>query len=88
MTNAIKGGLPPTLASLYDDPALAKAYPFHQLIKQELQTYGIRPKTPAYGDITLAIQKALSPTANINPTTVVNTLRDEVKQALSSQALL
>ena len=31
--NAIEGGLPPTLASLYSDPALAKPYPFKALIK-------------------------------------------------------
>jgi multiple sugar transport system substrate-binding protein len=32
-TDAVKGGLPPTLAALYDDPAVQKAYPFHALIK-------------------------------------------------------
>jgi multiple sugar transport system substrate-binding protein len=69
-------------------PGAAEQYPFHALLKAQIANYGLRPPTPAYGDITLAIQKALSPTANINPTTVVNTLRDEVKQALSSQALL
>jgi multiple sugar transport system substrate-binding protein len=86
--NATAGGLAPVAASIYDDPAVAKQYPFHALLKAQIANYGLRPPTPAYGDITLAIQKALSPTANINPTTVVNTLRDEVKAALSSQALL
>jgi multiple sugar transport system substrate-binding protein len=86
--DAIKGGLAPVAASIYDQPAFDKAYPFHQLIKQQLQTYGIRPQTPAYADVTLAIQKALSPTSNINPTTVVNTLSHEIKLSLSSAALL
>ncbi|MGZ4294129.1 MAG: hypothetical protein ACXVRM_07800 [Solirubrobacteraceae bacterium] len=27
-TDAVKGGLPPTLAALYDDPAVQKAHPF------------------------------------------------------------
>ena len=36
----------------------------------------------------LAIQKALSPTSSINPTTVVNALRSEIKASLSSEALL
>jgi trehalose/maltose transport system substrate-binding protein len=53
-----------------------------------LQNFGIRPQTPAYADITLAIQDALSPTSAIDPTTIVSTLRNEVKQALSSKALL
>jgi trehalose/maltose transport system substrate-binding protein len=88
LVDAVKGGLPPTLGSLYDDPALAKAYPFHQLIKQELSVYGIRPKTPAYSDISLAIQKTLSPPDSINPATALNRLRNEIKSALSSGALL
>ena len=77
--DAIKGGLAPVAASIYDQPAFDKAYPFHALIKQQLQTYGIRPQTPAYADVTLAIQKALSPTSSINPSTVVSTLRNEIK---------
>jgi multiple sugar transport system substrate-binding protein len=86
--NAIKGGLAPVAASIYDQPAFAKAYPFHQLIKQQLQHYGIRPQTPAYADVTLAIQKTLSPTSNINPNSVVSTLRKQIKASLSSSALL
>lgn len=86
--NAIKGGLPPTLGALYDLPAMAKPYPFHALIKAQLQTFGIRPKTPAYSDISLAIQKALSPPSSINPATVEATLKSQIKAALSSSALL
>jgi trehalose/maltose transport system substrate-binding protein len=86
--DAIKGGLAPVASSIYDQPAFDKAYPFHQLIKQQLETYGIRPQTPAYADVTLAIQKTLSPTSNINPQTVVSTLRNEIKLSLSSSALL
>jgi multiple sugar transport system substrate-binding protein len=86
--NAIKGGLAPVAANIYDQPAFGKAYPFHQLIKQQLQNYGIRPQTPAYADVTLAIQKSLSPTTSINPSTVVSTLRNKIKLSLSSAALL
>jgi multiple sugar transport system substrate-binding protein len=88
LINAVKGGLPPVLASLYDDPAVAKAYPFHALIKQQLSTYGIRPKTPAYSDVSLAIQKTLSPPSAINPGTAVSQLTSQIKSALSSGALL
>ena len=63
-------------------------YPFHDLIKAQLQDYGIRPQTPAYADITLAIQNALSPTSSIAPNTIVSTLRSEIKQSLGSGALL
>ena len=86
--NAIKGGLAPVAASIYDQPAFEKAYPFHQLIKQQLTNYGIRPQTPAYADVTLAIQKTLSPLANISPNTVVSALSNKIKLSLSSSALL
>ncbi len=86
--DAIKGGLPPTLASLYGDPALAKPYPFKALIKQQLADAGIRPQTPAYADVTIAIEKALSPPGSINPNSVLSTLRSELKDALSSGALI
>ncbi len=86
--DAVKGGLPPVLASVYDDPALVKPYPFHALLKAQIGTYGIRPQTPAYADVTLAIQKALSPTSAIRPQSVVSTLTSEIKAALSSGALL
>jgi multiple sugar transport system substrate-binding protein len=86
--NAVNGGLPPVLASVYDDPALAKPYPFHALLKAQLQTYGIRPKTPAYSDVTLAIQKTLSPTSNISPSSAISTIRSQIGKALTSSALL
>ena len=58
---------PPCSSSIYDEPAFDKAYPFHALIKAQLEDYGIRPQTPAYADVTLAIQNALSPTSSIQP---------------------
>ncbi len=43
---AIKGGLPPTLMSLYSDPSFIKAYPFAAAIKASLVAASVRPKTP------------------------------------------
>jgi multiple sugar transport system substrate-binding protein len=86
--DAIKGGLAPVSAAIYDQAAMAKPYPFRALLKAQLQNYGIRPKTPAYSDVTLAIQKTLSPTSNINPGSAVSTLSNEITKALSSEALL
>ena len=86
--DAIKGGLAPVLGNIYSEPAFIKAYPFSALIKAQLENYGLRPQTPVYADVTLAIQLALSPTSSIDPTSVVSTLRHEIKEALSSEALL
>lgn len=87
-TYAVKGGLAPVATSIYSVPSFQKAYPFWSLIKQQLETYGLRPQTAAYADVTLAIQKTLSPTSSINPNTVVSTLRNQIKLSLSSGALL
>jgi multiple sugar transport system substrate-binding protein len=85
---AIKGGLPPTLESLYSDPELKKAYPFADLIKQQLANAAVRPVTPAYADVSLAIAKAVSPPSSIKTDGFVNALRGTLKDALDSQALL
>jgi multiple sugar transport system substrate-binding protein len=87
-TYATKGGLAPVRGATYSSPTFLKQYPFGKLIEQQLIKYGIRPQTAAYADVTLAIQKKLSPTSNIDPNTIVNSLRSELKDALSSTALL
>jgi hypothetical protein len=38
--------------------------------------------------VTIAIQKALSPPASIDPTSVLDTLKSQLKAALSSGALI
>jgi multiple sugar transport system substrate-binding protein len=85
---AVKGGLAPVRTAIYGIPSFDRAYPFHALIESQLRTYGIRPQTPSYADVTLAIQNALTPTSAIRPATVVNGLRNEIKLSLSSGALL
>jgi multiple sugar transport system substrate-binding protein len=85
---AVKGGLPPTLDRLYDDAEVKKAYPFAALIRKQIANPGIRPQSPAYSDISLAIQKALSPPASISPGGVEDKLKSQVDKALSSGALL
>jgi multiple sugar transport system substrate-binding protein len=85
---AIKGGLPPTLARLYDDPSVRKEYPFADLIRRQLANAGIRPVSPVYSDISLAIQKALSPPKSIDPRSVIAKLEEKIDKALGSEALL
>ena len=86
--DAVKGGLAPVSASIYQQPSFEKAYPFHQLIKAQLQRYGLRPQTPAYQDVTLAIQDSLQPASAIDPNAIVKKLADEIKTALKGDALL
>ncbi|UGS36266.1 ABC transporter substrate-binding protein [Capillimicrobium parvum] len=85
---ALKGGLPPTLAALYDNKEFVKAYPFAPLIRKELQDAAVRPQTPLYSDVSLAIYKTISPPASIDPKSTAAKLRDRVKNALESKGLL
>jgi multiple sugar transport system substrate-binding protein len=86
--DAVKGGLAPVLTSIYNEPAFEKAYPFHQLIKSQLESYGLRPQTPEYQDVTLAIQDTLQPASAIDPNNIVSKLRAEIKAAIKGESLL
>jgi multiple sugar transport system substrate-binding protein len=84
---AIKGGLPPTLNSLYDDASFKKAYPFGDLIRRQVATGAIRPQTPAYADVSLAIAKTVSPPSEIQLDGFVDDLRSKLSDALNSKGL-
>jgi multiple sugar transport system substrate-binding protein len=79
---------PPTLAALYDDPALQKHYPAWREIRDSLNSASVRPKTPAYHNISIVISDLLNPPAKINPNTVVGRLADQIAKAVASQGLV
>src|SRR3984893_18732288 len=55
LLNATVGGTPPTLISLYNNPKMFAAYPFHADILKALETASVRPKTPAYQILSIYI---------------------------------
>ena len=85
---ATKGGLPPTLADLYNDPSLQKDYPFRQDILTALQNASVRPKTPAYQNLSIVISHAVSPPSGINPSSTENKITNQIKDALQSKGLI
>jgi multiple sugar transport system substrate-binding protein len=84
----IKGGLPPTLMSLYNDPSFIKAYPEAAAIKAALLSASVRPKTPAYQNISIVISHAVSPPASINPSTTLQQIRGGIDNALLDKGLI
>jgi multiple sugar transport system substrate-binding protein len=84
---AAKGGLPPTLAKIYADPKFKKDYPFADLIKQSVATGAVRPQTPAYADVSLAIYKLVSPASSIQVKGFTDTLNSRLNDALDSKGL-
>jgi multiple sugar transport system substrate-binding protein len=85
---ATKGGLPPTLESLYSDPALFPDYPFHADILTSLQNASVRPQTPAYQSVSIVISHHVSPPASIDPVGTQNAMASEINQALSSKLVI
>jgi len=75
---AITEGLPPVMNASYDDPKVRKAYPFADLLREQLKDAVPRPETPAYSDVTLAVQQTLHPPAKLDPKSAIDTLRDRL----------
>src|SRR5580704_12858456 len=82
------GGVPPTIASLYNDPALFANYPFHADILQELENASVRPKSPVYQVVSIDISHQISPAASINPASTLNSLSGSLNNALQSKGLV
>ena len=87
---AVTGGLPPTLRSIYANPtpSFVAAYPFYQDILQQLEIGAVRPKTPAYQNVSIVISHALSPPSSINPSKTLKTISSQIKDALASKGLI
>ena len=85
---ATGGGLPPTIAAVYDDPAVVRQFPFGRLLRESIAAAAPRPATPAYSDVSLAVQQVLHPPASVDPARDGPELRRMVDDALASKALL
>jgi len=82
------GGVPPTIESLYNDPALAKNYPFHADILKALQNASVRPKTPVYQVVSIDISHLISPASSISPQSTLDSMKSQINQGLQSKGLV
>jgi trehalose/maltose transport system substrate-binding protein len=85
---AEKGGLPPTLEMLYDLPEVRRRFSFADILHETLRDAVLRPRTPVYNDISLAISRTLHPMRDIEPVADAAKLRHLVERALNSEGLL
>jgi multiple sugar transport system substrate-binding protein len=86
-------GLPPVRADLFDDPAVKAAFPdFADEISVSIRDAAPRPsQSPAYQDLSLAIQRALHPTTKLDPKNLdsaYDELHDNVVKAIKREGLL
>lgn len=104
IVNATAGGLLPVTEALYDDPELTEAtteaesddgdvvevqaFPYAEVIRESLQDAVVRPQTPFYNDVALAIARTLHPTSDIDPERDADRLRDAIESALQGEGLL
>ena len=78
---------------LYDSKEIKKVYPgFSQIIRKSIADAAARPsESPAYQDISLAIQTAVHPTTDIDPedpSATYDDLRELLEQAINREGLL
>jgi multiple sugar transport system substrate-binding protein len=84
---AVKGGLPPTLTAVYNNPKMQSAYPFRHLIMTQLQDAAVRPKTPLYQVVSVAISHLVSPPTSISPQSTEKNLVTNINDALQGKGL-
>ncbi len=82
------GGVPPTITSLYNDPAIFADYPFHADILKALEDASVRPKTPVYQVVSIDISHLLEPASGINPAGTEKSLASQINNALQSKGLV
>jgi multiple sugar transport system substrate-binding protein len=75
------GGLAPTTETLYDTKEVEEALPFADLMRETIDDGAPRPVSPAYSDISLAIQKTFHPPESVDPGNIVDELQDRLDKA-------
>jgi multiple sugar transport system substrate-binding protein len=85
-------GLPPSNQSLYSNKVVQDAFPgFADEVEKSIEDAGPRPLTPAYTDLSLAIQRSLHPPQDINPDDPqpkYDELRQNLEDAVKREGLL
>ena len=66
---------------MYENAKVLKAFPFADVLRESIDAAAPRPVTPAYSDISLAIQKTYHPPDGIDPEGE-STLRDRIEKAV------
>ena len=85
-------GLPPSRSDLYEGKVVKKAYPgFAGLVKESIEAAGPRPTTPAYQDVSSAVQRTLHPPEKIDPEdteSIYDELKSNLEAAVKREGLL
>src|SRR5450756_1202313 len=88
LIGATAGGVPPTIASLYDNPALFPDYPMHADILTALENASVRPQTPFYQVVSIDLSHLISPPSGISPARTEQSMVGQINDALQSKGLV
>ncbi|GAA2811523.1 ABC transporter substrate-binding protein [Saccharopolyspora taberi] len=86
--SAINDGVPPTIESVYADPAMDQEYPMKETILEALKDPGVRPVSPAAQNVSTVLTNLLAPVAEIDPSKTAERMRTEVQNALESKGVM
>src|SRR4029079_14865971 len=85
-------GLAPPRANLYSNKVVTTAFPdFADLVRESIESAGPRPVSPAYQDVSIAVQTALHPPEKIDPEDPkpnYDELYDDVAKGVKREGLL
>ncbi|XMA39539.1 hypothetical protein O1157_31145 [Streptomyces albogriseolus] len=65
-----------------------KQYPFSKEVLTSLESASVRPLTPAYQNVSIAVSHTLSPPSDIQPESDVSTIREQIDEALRSEGVI
>jgi multiple sugar transport system substrate-binding protein len=82
------GGVPPTITSLYSNPALYPDYPMHAAILASLENGSVRPQTPLYQVVSIDVSHLISPASGISPAGTEQSMVGQINNALASKGLV
>jgi multiple sugar transport system substrate-binding protein len=85
-------GLPPSRSDAYTNKTVTEAYPgFAGLVKESIEGSGPRPTSPAYQDVSLAVQRSLHPPDKIDAEdteSIYDELDSNLEDAVKREGLL
>jgi multiple sugar transport system substrate-binding protein len=83
---ATEASLPPTVSSVYDDPAVKKAMPFADQLRTAIEQAKARPPSPVYPQISEAVYDNVYAClqGDMSPDEAASKMNDEIQKALET----
>src|SRR4051812_17495597 len=84
----VSNGNPASNTEAYDDPAVLKAFPMADVIRQSLEQAAPRPQTPYYNEVSVGLQQTWHPPSAVNPKTTPAESQTYITAVLRGEQLL